>query len=62
MQYLPNQIERTIDNLFANAHDVEDAGYITAARHMRNAADMLQSALDAKTWQDFEVKHHDDAF
>lgn len=46
--YSQGEIELTIDNLFATAHSVEDAGYITAARHMRNAADILQAVLDAR--------------
>jgi hypothetical protein len=53
--YSQSELERTIDNLFATSHSVEDAGYITAARHMRNAADMLQAVLDARVDQAFEV-------
>jgi uncharacterized SAM-binding protein YcdF (DUF218 family) len=55
MFYIPAELERTIDNLFATSHSVEDAGLITAARHMREAADMLQSVLDAKEWENWEV-------
>jgi uncharacterized protein YjgD (DUF1641 family) len=53
MFYIPAEIERTIDNLFATSHSVEDAGFITAARHMRNAADMLQAVLDEAAGENF---------
>jgi hypothetical protein len=59
MFYIPAELERTIDNLFATSHSVEDAGLITAARHMREAADMLQAVLDAKTWEYFEAHDAD---
>lgn len=36
-------IVRTIEGLTAKAEAVENEGHVTAARHMRNAADMLSA-------------------
>jgi hypothetical protein len=41
MSYTSKDVVHTIEGLTAKASPVEDDGHISAARHMRNAADML---------------------
>jgi hypothetical protein len=56
MSYSATEIELAIDHLFAASHNIEDAGHLSAARHMRIAADILQSVLDAREWKNTRVE------